>query len=463
MKKMICYFLVCTAILALIAGCVYNGTNEQSNPTLVATAPEVSGSHTEPSTQPQFTVPEYSVPPMPTVPGPWPEQSAGTITEDGIAILTGNNNSVYYLGSAGIVYYSFYILSQQQLDPKSITVSVPIEHRYFVSVNQIPLGGAAEITKDGVQPSCAQNDFPYALYLAYQGKDFEKLAQMEWKVNQLYSFAQQCHKMLENKEITMAEYEQLVQPHRDALAELCAYRTEELGAYCALTQEDIPQFYVYSVTVSFDYTTKATGETFTYIDVTIGTRVYRQQVGQITLKDRMQLPAQLDWYTNVENADDGIMGSGNCPEPYNGGVHQINTYFHFKADVFKSLKRIVLDNPAHQIDRVWMKVKSENGQIFEDEWDMTEPYDIYPGDDVIIYVSYRDEYKENLGYTTKVYGYLEYESDGATYCKMSECYIGNKLNFYVQYALIFEGMDLSSYYWDYYYPLYEPWRLDGED
>ena len=215
--------------------------------------------------------------------------------------------------------------------------------------------------------------------------------------------------------------------------------------------------------VQFDYTQKASGESFTEIEITIGDQVFRQQVGKITLRDKLELPSELDWYVDGWNADDGIMGNGNAPLPYNEGVHRITNYFSFEADTFKSLKRVVLDNPEHKIDRVWVEVRPENGQRTIEEWDMEEPYDIYPGDRVLIHVSYRDAYKENPGYTTKVYGYLEYETDGKSYCKMSECYIANGLNLYVQYAMLFEGLDLSSYYRDYYYPLYEAWRYELDE
>lgn len=455
MKKMICFFVACILIIGGIAACVQN-ENVDGGQTLPTNTNQTS------TVLPQFTIPQYTIPPVPTAPNIVPSQPGVDIPDNGIYIHTGINNSIYYLGSAGIVYYSFDIISRQQLDATQIGVSLPIQHSYNVSVSQIKLKGVADIMDDGLQPNCYNTEFPYMLYLSYQGKDFKELTRLYWEKNRLYEVAKEYEAMLNNGQITREEYEAWTKPYLDALEAYKNYLSKEVEAYRSLKESDLPQFYVYTVTVTFDYTQKAIGETFTEIEVTIGDQVYQQPVGQITLRDRMELPAQLDWYIDFENADDGILGGGNGPEPYNGGVHQINTYFHFKADRYKLLKRIVLDNPAHRLDRVWLRITTADGTVFEEEWDMREPYEVYPGDDVVVYISYEDDYKQNLGYTTKVYGYLEYESDGETYCKMSECYIGNSVNLYIQYALMFEGMDLSDYYWDYYYPLFEPWRLDPE-
>jgi hypothetical protein len=106
---------------------------------------------------------------------------------------------------------------------------------------------------------------------------------------------------------------------------------------------------------------------------------------------------------------------------------------------------------------------SPGGFSYSGLWDMSEPFELMPGDRVMIHIAYRDKTLHSLSYATKVWGYLIYEWDEGTSCKLSECDVRTAAasNFYEMYALIFEGLDLESYYRDYYYPKYESWRYDS--
>lgn len=457
MKQFVSVFAAMLILVSGLCGCgtdIYSDGSSQPTPSTQGTQPQ--------QTKPPFTMPEYTIPPVPTSPDVGYTQPAEPIIDQDIYILTGYNNSIYYIGDAGHLSYNFRVFSRKPLDVNSISVSVPIEHRYFVKVSELDLEGIALDEEGNVATQFSSQQFPYALYMAYQSIDFKELARLEWEMEQHRLALSEYENLLSSGQITYEEYKLLHKSYEDARNAYYAYRDSLVESYKALTKEDLPQFYVYYVSIQLDSTQKASGESFTEIEVTIGDQVFHQQVGKITLKDKLELPSGLDWYENGWNADDGIMGSGNAPLPYNEGVHLITNYFSFEADVFKSLKRVVLDNPEHKIDRVWVVVWPESGDRTIEEWNMEDPYEVYPGDRVFIHISYRDDYKEKLGYTTKVYGYLEYETDGKSFCKKSECYISNGLNLYVQYAMLFEGLDLSSYYRDYYYPLYESWRYDTE-
>lgn len=460
MKKMICYFLVCTAILALIAGCVYNGTNEQSNPTLVATAPEVSGSHTEPST-PELTLPEKA--PLPVAEREKIGELIDYDPDRELYILTGYNDCVYYLPFSGVAVHSFYIFSKNPLDLDSIHVDVPIQHPYTVSVKEKVMEGI--VLPDDDSSGYRNTRFPYELYQCYQGKDFQKMAELKWDLEYWRAMNISQYHWLEDELITQDQANAINAQYYTALDAFESYRDAELEAYTSLKKEDIPQFYVYFVMIHFGLANidHIPDETFTEIDVTIGGQVYKQQVGRITLKSgNLAVFDQRDWYNNGENVDDGIIGSGNYPLPYNDGIHTINTYFHIKADCYKTLTNLVLDSPAHQLEAVWIEIMPEGGSWHTYKWDLSEPFELYPGDDVIINVTYRDDcLADYLGYRTKLYGYLEYESDGKTWYKIAECSVDCTMNLYVLYALIFDGIDMESYYWDYYYLFEEAWRYDS--
>lgn len=462
MKRMICYFLACAAILALIAGCVPDGPGE-SAPNVQGSVPSQNTQNTQGSQGSDFTVPTYELETLPTADRDPVGTVPGVDVEQEIYILTGTNNITYAIKRANNDF-GFYIYAKNPIKTSSISVSVPISHRYSVEVREVELKGISDV---GVvnrmnERFYSDSEFSYPLYLAYMGKDFWKLAELENKRKQLREFTSGYEQMHLNGEITDEEYDLLMQPFWDAVQEHEAYLNAEWEDYLALMKKDLPKFYVYYVGIYFSRGELKEEESFTEIEVTIGDRVYVQDVGEISLIWDWELPAPLDW-ANADNATDGIMGGANSPAVYCDGVHYIDTYFHFEADTYKMLQKVEMLNPAQQIDRVWLLIRPKDGAQFVEEWDMSEPYEVYPGDDVTVYVTYRDESLKNPGYQTMTDAYLLYTTDGESYCKFSHSQISIRPQHYLWYAILFDGIDVESYYWDYYYQLYEPWRYDPEE
>lgn len=473
MKKMICYFLACAAILALIAGCVTDKPGE-STPNVQGSVPSQNVQNTQTQNSqggqnPNFTVPTYELETLPTIDREPVGSLPGVDPEQELYIMTGKND-IIYANRWKNNFYSFRIYSKQPLDVNSISVKVPISSYYSVKVSQRELDGIKELDV-GVRMDeryYRSEDFTYPIYLAYRGKDFRKLLELKTKFEQLRKLTSEYDDMCYiEKVITEEEYKQLMQPYWDAKQEYEDYLNAEWEDYLALTEADLPQFYAYNVFISFDNlgdlgATLEKEESFTQIEVTIGDETYVQDIGKVTLIEDWELPAPLDWKI-TSNPLAGIHGSTNGPRPYNDGIHYINTYYHFVAGYYKLLEELVMLNPAQTIDRVWLKIKPAGGKWFVEEWDMSEPYEIYPGDEVIVYATYRDENLETLGYKTMTDAYLLYTTDGEQYCKISHCSTYGEGSDYFWNAVLFDGIDFESYYWDYYFPIYEPWRLDPEE
>lgn len=458
MKKMICYFLACALFLLCLSCCTMADQSTPATPT-VTTAPLGPSSTVE--------LP-FELPVKEPLPAAQREPSGPLVEYDPnreIFILTGENNIVYYLGESVGTFYSFKIFSKEPLNVDAINVDIPVEHSYSLVVSEKELEGIPYCAEGELPADCSYNQFPYELYQCYQSKDFGKLADLHWNWKYWIRVMSICNMLYEREEITQqmrdayyAQFQTVIGDYRECLK-------EELEGYSALKKEDLPQFYVYNVSIHFDpFDQSKPDESFTEITLTIGDQVYQQNVGQITLLNgKRDVMDQVDWHNNRENVDDGILGQSIGPLPYNDGLHYVPSYFHITVDQYKSLTNLVLDNPNHQLEAVWINLKPEGGTWTAYKWDMSEPFELYPGDEVKITIIYRDEtLKSFLGYQTKLHGHLEYETNGKTWYKVSNCYIAAGMNYYALYAMIFEGIDLESYYWDYYYIFEEQWRYDPD-
>lgn len=485
MKKMLCYFLLCAVVLGLIAGCIslppVSTPTEPSSSVLLQTP--TNGQTTQPTTQnnqqtnpgptgpqqttPGPTEPEFELKPLPTV----EREKTGLLVEYDpnreLYILT-NKNEIIYANNWGNNSYSFTIYSKKPLDVNSISVKLPISYYYSTTVRQRELGGVNQYALDKLDERSyyADNSFSYPLYLAYRGKDFRKLAELYDKYMQLQELNQQHFTMWQNNQITREQYDLLKAPYEVAKEEYYAYCDAEWEDYLALTKQDLPQFYAYTVSISFTDLSNIGAdweheESFTQIEVTIGDETYVQDIGKITLIEDWELPAQLDWKVGFTGIA-GTLGSINGPSLYNDETHCLEMLYHYTADRYELLEELVMLNPTQTVERVWLRIRPKGGSTVVVEWDMSEPYEIFPGDDVTVYASYRDENMNTLGYHTVTASYLLCTSDGESYCRFAYCDTNTCESDYLAYAILFDGLDLESYYWDFYYLIYEPWRLDPE-
>lgn len=459
MRKMICLSVALAMLLCSIAGCVPNdsprGESTGSNISTDSTNGEIVGSDapthstnglTDPSSSAQPTTPVLVIPPTA------PKDPGNTLVpfdpDRDIYLLYENQNVKIQKGFTSMPSIGVYILSKNELDINVISMELPAQTDYVVSVGEIELGGIASVGETG---PAIRDKFSYALYQSYMGKDFA----MMWELESEYLAAYEAYS---KEKIGYEEYDAARQAY-------ISYRDEEKGSYLQLTKGDLPDFHVYYASVMF-YGGEFYEETITTAQLRIADQTHTLTLGEIILrKQEPNFPAALDWYNGGGYAYDGILGSGNAPLLYNDGIHRIQSYFSFTTEHAMVLTDLQLDNPNHELVAVWLEVASNAGGGINELWDMSEPFLLMPGDRVKIHIAYRDKTMTSLSYATKVWGYLIYEWDEGVSCKMSECDVraAGDTNFYELYALVFDGLDLESYYRDYYYPKYEPWRYELDE
>lgn len=444
MKKGI-VICVCLAVLLGLAACGMHATPDDN--TTQNTASEGSA--------PSSTVLGQPIEPLPTMNLETIGQPVEYDPDRQIYILTGNFNNA--IPDYGFPLMDFYILSKEALDPDTITLDIPVESPYNLSVEQLLLEGIALKGDGDILDQCGKNQYPYVLYQVSRGVDFGKLAQMEWTLRHMKEEADSYWEEYSMGKLSLDEYNTLTEPYNMRKAELEAYQSDYADEYCGLTLEDLPQFYVYRVEAYFPVGTMIE-ETFHQVDIAVNGIVYHQDVGEVQLRREIPYPVTHDW--EIGGGLAGILGEGTPTLPYNGGYHRVANYFSFTAEWAMLLTELVLEEPEHRLCRVWVEITSIEGLHSEFYWDMSQPLQLYEGDQVYIDIEYYDPAAQTLDYDTRVWGYLIYEYDGGVACKSSECWVQSNVNFYELYAIIFEGLDLKSYYWDYYYPLNEPWRFD---
>ncbi len=471
MRKLICLYLVLALFLCGLAGC---GQEEPTKKDTLSTQVPASGQSTMEtsgtngqSDEPSATNPLVTDPSIPAVaiPPTAPANPSNTIVpfdpDREIYLVYGQQRFTVYSDYSTTRYFTMYIYSRQPLDTAAISLSVFAETTYTVRVGEMSLGG---IPDEEQTEAVTTSQFPYALYQCYMGKDFARLWELEQTMNEAAEAADQATKNFMSDKISAEEYKAIADASVAATQAYERYRDAEKASYYLLTQADLPQFYVYAVVVDFRGKSMEGGqfvdETITQAGLRIGDQTHMLDLGEIRLaRSGPDFPAELDWY-DADYATDGILGDGNTPYLYNDGLHRIEAYFTFDVKHAMSLTDLVLYDPNQTVEAVWLDVAYASGGSDYLLWNRSEPFLLLPGDRVRIHIAYRDEAATTLNYTTKVWGSLIYDWEGGTACKLSECTVRSAkgLNLYEMYALIFDGLDMESYYRDYYYPKYESWR-----
>ena len=228
--------------------------------------------------------------------------------------------------------------------------------------------------------------------------------------------------------------------------------------YSRLTPEDLPQFHVYHVTIMFEKTVGG-DEAFQDITLTIDGKDYPLSIGEIWLHEKAVLN-----YPDDQWLDGGISTQSLIVDShtmlYNDGIDQICPAFDFTAAYDMELLDLYLLDPKIDILDVRLVINSQKGSSMDFYWDRKSPVYLESGDHVWIYVYYRDERQDTLDYTAKAWPVIDYKCELGYYSAFTECTLCRELNLYELYAIVFDGVDLESYYRDYYFPKYESWRQD---
>ena len=143
---------------------------------------------------------------------------------------------------------------------------------------------------------------------------------------------------------------------------------------------------------------------------------------------------------------------------YNEGFVQLTSLYSFtniKGTLTLSNFRLT-DVEAQILDIVVAQISS-NG-ILQYSWDGQSPINLYPGDSIDITLRYYDPDMAGFWSKDSFMALVDAVVDDQQVCIPVYRVLEAGYNYYEQYAIIFDGVDVEPYYRDYYYPYYESWR-----
>ena len=357
--------------------------------------------------------------------------------------ITGEN--VYmdcYMGISG--FYSFFleIYSRQPLNTDEISVTfpedLPCEVPFEVRVNPSTVERKTRVAwKEGMGSSLAY--LPYHVYLAYRGETFEEgeAASAADLIEGTYEVKDSRGNFVSAADVLAGKYElkegeEIEQRYRD---------------FVSLTEEDLPEFYVYSVLISWFYITELQ-ETVVLdkLDVTIGDEVYEVKLGRVRILPPEAFPTE----ARVVSHRRFII---NTIQPYNDGVFQL--LGELESDVVPEDITITGLRIAEEASRILdvAVIMNSGGQYMEMQWDGKTPIYLYKGDSIRFDVFVKNEHAGKLLNYVVSHVIVEYtDSNNEQLCAVcSQVSSLNRPSDHENYAIIFDGVDMEPYYRNYYY------------
>ena len=431
MKKTLICILAALLVLSCLAGC-------KDKPEAAASA-EATG--------PQ----ETSI--LPTAPAEYANPFSDTPPEGDVVVTNlpwGADLRPCYFTRLDL---NFKVLSKHPLDTSDFSLTLPIRTEYEASVREIPLIPAPQANDDGI----GGNDFPFYLYQIYRGMDWKEYTRLRREVETIDYFSD-------------PEAYEAAQEARNSLA--LQYWTD----FLSLTAKDLPLFYAYEVKIDFLQT------------VIDGKEIYDEECSHMELHLG-------DYDTVIEGGSFRIHGgdlpleplreggmavgvrahyldNGEFVYPCGGGIEQMIGVADFDATEDLTLTGFELFESRLEILQLHVTVESDRSGSMDFFWDAQVPVKLKAGDHCVIDAVVRDpllaEAEErnwqNAAFPSP-YDYYVTENYIVRYHCGEEkgtifgCYYDYPVsNPWELYAVWFDGLDVSSYYKDYYQPCWNAWR-----
>lgn len=340
--------------------------------------------------------------------------------------------------------------------PVNIRVSADIQAEYTVSVFPQERGRSLTTYRimedDGMRVATptlgGAHDFPAFIYQTYAGMDWEEVGKLRTEYFELK----------EKYEAHEGSYEEMIEArNRHSYAS-----TEYIQEYTELSMDDLPVFYEYLVQIRIK--DAEVEETLKTVQITVDDTVYDVDIGEIRI-----MPSK-----DIDNAYAYLDSKSSPPlmclsAPYGNGVEKCEsgtfyaetgltlTGLRFLESSVSSLK--VLDVTAVIADDD-DSVRSGSGITIE--WDGVTPIYVEQGKYVRFFMTVQDDRMKELNYHGKLNPVLEFECGGEAFEIMEEIpFLRTQWDEWILYAAGLDGVDLESYYNNYYYltPA-ENWRND---
>lgn len=379
-----------------------------------------------------------------------------TSLKNEVYFATGNDHYDLYVGYSMLPGPQIQLLSRDYIDPNSIQVAIDIKADYSVYVFEQEMGASLTsyeiIESEGYRTayviSADAYDLPLYLYQTYAGINWVEVGNKYLEYLDLW-------KKYEAKEV---EHDQVT----DALGRYNYTATEYINEYSLLTADDIPRFYAYKIQIFID--AAEVEEVFTAVQITVDDTVYDVNIGEVYIRPYSEKSTGHN-YLSLQRSSPTWLSS----YPYGVGIEKCRSaIYHAETGLTLTGLRFlenttsnvqVLDVTAVIADDV---DSASLGNGIEIEWDGVTPIYIEQGKFVTLIITIQDNRMKEINYHSKLYPIWEFECDNSVYEIISEIplyrYYTDK---WLLYAIGMDGLDMESYFNDYYYlsPA-ENWRND---
>ena len=374
-----------------------------------------------------------------------------------IYFATGNDYYDLYVGYSWIPGPEIVLLSREYLAPEAIHVSADIQAEYTVHVTQQETGASLtnyEIveTDEAREVNAVSTnvfDFPLYMYQTYAGIDWTN-------VGLLYT---EYWDTVERHEAGELDASQV----KEAFAAYSYAVTEYVPDYTELKLDDIPRFYEYLIQITIDDT--EVEETFSTVQVTIGDTVYDVDIGEIYIRPN----------SGYTNATEYLSMSQGSPlwlnsYPFGTGIENCQSDIYYAEESVTLTGLSFWENTMSTVEvlDVTIVLSDSADGVFERsgieiKWDGETPVYVEQGKYVGLYLTIQDERMKEINYHSNLYPVLEFECDGSTYELGSEIPLYRHYSdTWLLYAIGLDGVDMESYFNDYYYVQGSNWRSDVE-
>ena len=410
-NKFIACLMSLLLLLSVLAGC--KEPSVDSHPDTQNTAPAQTLSTT--GTLP--TEPEGPVT-WPTLPYeelylPQPENRGSSLCEydpDRRLYIVENGMSLDIYSRLGGHQLRFSVISKDPINMDTVSMTLPVPYEIELLVFQRELKRQTE----WVTGVYSDEAFPYYLYQAYRGIDFTD----------------------DNQQNAVLEDFKRLQP------------------------EHLPEFYAYTLVVMFpnNDVIEEPG-TIEYADITIEGETYRVDPGNIRLHTEEEDPV-IDYMALLPNDS---TGSGEFQQLYSDGILRLVPILNYKAEKETVLSKIYMVNEGFEILGVEVsKSYQEDGKYksIEFVWDGNSPLMLNPGDTIQLRPIIHSEELDCMQSFCLLWFMMDFYIEGVYYQNLAQFIQLVEMNWYELYAIVFDGLDMESYYRDYYYTHNELWRND---
>lgn len=324
------------------------------------------------------------------------------------------------------------VVSRTPIDTSAVEITLPLDIDYEVYFNEVLLTG-----------DYAQY-FDYYLYQCYRGLDWGKVAE-------LFDAAREASTALEgSKDADRAALQQTVDDY-------WAYTDQYSQDYDSLTQEQYPKFYAYEVLINFYYDyDNPQDDSFTYMDVSWPGVSFRAECGEVRFhKENMydEIPKEIG---GLEQISYGVRDTASSPYS-TGSVTTLVANFETEDDI--TLTRGYFYGDAEKISQIRVNAASQEQNAdgapvrsMDYLWDGQTPLPVEGGLTVQLYATFTDRRLQAMVPEGKLYFFLEYEYQEEQSVSITELGLHRNANFYELAAIYLDGIDVRSYYEQFFYP-----------